>query len=523
VASKLGSQDAASAESIAEMLDVVETALERLKSTYEQYFLGIQKQAPSHLHNDVERKLRDLTQVQIRNTALRYRLATTQQKFAAYNSYWRRTLRQIENGTYLRSLQKMGRKAAQSGADIPDEILAAMPRLMREQVVRDRERALAAAKRRKLEMPPEVDDADVAAVFEPSQLRRDLRAGAPLMLDEADADLDLDAFFAKVTAEDDKTDPEARPYEAPAAAPPPAAAPVAAPRSPAPVSAQTGPVPRVPPPAPGAAQTGPVPRVPVSAQTGPVPRVPVSAQTGPVPRVPVSAQTGPVPRVPPPAPGAAQTGPVPRVPVSAQTGPVPRVPPPAPGAPQTGPVPRVPPPAPGGAQTGPVPRVPPPAAPTRASGPIPQVPAVPKAAPSQATRPNPIAPGAAAARGTVPVESMSGPFPRPPAQRAETEPGPPPAPRPVAPSAGSRPRPAVEPPMRPPPGMSDADVNALYAKYVKAKEAVGERVEPGGYGKLLKTINSQAPKIMEQYKAKGVDFSVVVKDNQVIIRAKPKP
>ena len=33
----------------------------------------------------------------------------------------------------------------------------------------------------------------------------------------------------------------------------------------------------------------------------------------------------------------------------------------------------------------------------------------------------------------------------------------------------------------------------------------------------------QAPKIMEQYNAKGVDFSVVVKDNQVIIRAKPKP
>ena len=77
--------------------------------------------------------------------------------------------------------------------------------------------------------------------------------------------------------------------------------------------------------------------------------------------------------------------------------------------------------------------------------------------------------------------------------------------------------------MRPPPGMTDADVNALYAKYVKAKEAVGEKVGPGGYGKLLNTINSQAPKIMEQYKAKGVDFSVVVKDNQVIIRAKPKP
>jgi hypothetical protein len=75
----------------------------------------------------------------------------------------------------------------------------------------------------------------------------------------------------------------------------------------------------------------------------------------------------------------------------------------------------------------------------------------------------------------------------------------------------------------PPPGMSDADVNALYATYVKAKQTLGEDAGPGAYGKLLKTINAQAPKIMEQYKAKGVDFSVVVKDNQVIIRAKPKP
>lgn len=74
-----------------------------------------------------------------------------------------------------------------------------------------------------------------------------------------------------------------------------------------------------------------------------------------------------------------------------------------------------------------------------------------------------------------------------------------------------------------PPGMSDADVQALYTKYVKAKQILGEEAEPGIYGKLVKTINAQAPKIMEQYKSKGVDFSVVVKDNQVIIRAKPKP
>ena len=94
-------------------------------------------------------------------------------------------------------------------------------------------------------------------------------------------------------------------------------------------------------------------------------------------------------------------------------------------------------------------------------------------------------------------------------------------PAPSGPTAAAK-RPPAPPPQKPPPGMSDADVNALYAKYVKAKEMVGEKIGPGEHSKLLKTINQQAPKIMEQYKAKGVDFSVVVKDNQVIIRAKPK-
>jgi hypothetical protein len=195
---------------------------------------------------------------------------------------------------------------------------------------------------------------------------------------------------------------------------------------------------------------------------------------------------------------------------------------------------------------------------------------------SQASRPNPIAPGAAAARGAVPVESMAGPFPRPePAPFTKTMAMPalsktpsaaipkpipsvpkpsmaiPAIPKPAEPAVIVTKTPAVGNPLpnrnvvartphagvpvpgsrtpaqgvpivKPPPGMTDADVNALYAKYVKAKEMVGEKIGPGEHGKLLKTINAQAPKIMEQYKAKGVDFSVVVKDNQVIIRAKPK-
>lgn len=70
--------------------------------------------------------------------------------------------------------------------------------------------------------------------------------------------------------------------------------------------------------------------------------------------------------------------------------------------------------------------------------------------------------------------------------------------------------------------MTEADVNALHAKYVKAKQMIGERVDPGSREKLLRTLNQTAPKVMQQYKASAVDFSVVVKDNQVVIKAKPR-
>jgi hypothetical protein len=158
-------------------------------------------------------------------------------------------------------------------------------------------------------------------------------------------------------------------------------------------------------------------------------------------------------------------------------------------------------------------------------------------------------PGAAAQTGPVPVESMSGPFARdnagattqlpktPLAQRTQpiassgtTQAMPKPGttqamPKPGTTQAIPKPEPTQampKPALKPPPGMTDADVNALHAKYVKAKEMIGEKVDAGSREKLLKTITQTAPKIMEQYKARGVDFSVVVKDNQVVIKAKPK-
>ncbi|MBA3456785.1 MAG: hypothetical protein H0T42_27095, partial [Deltaproteobacteria bacterium] len=212
MASKAGQPEGEKVD-IEEALDYVDKTLDRTKVMYEQYFLGMQKQPPTQIHSDVERRLRDLQQMSIRNTGLRYRFATLQQKFGSYNSYWRRTLRQIENGTYIRNLQKISRQAALSGEAIPEEILAAMPKRMREQVKRDREQAIAIANRRNSTGTDDgmgFEDNDAGAVIgESPEVVRQIPRGGAQVLDEDDGDLDFEAFFASMSSDDAPPAPRA--------------------------------------------------------------------------------------------------------------------------------------------------------------------------------------------------------------------------------------------------------------------------------------------------------------------------
>lgn len=303
-------------DEIGEQLEELEKRLERAKVLYEQYFMGIQKIPPGQLHRDLERRIRELTQRQIRNTALRFRFTTLSQKFGSYNTYWKRTMRQIEQGTYLRDLAKMGRQANRSGEEVPEEVLAKMPKRMRDRILRDRERI---ARRRERE-----EQEEAAAIEANPQRVRDNKPKNVHQISEADLmeDVDLDAIFSGMMADD---------------APPPEAAP------------------------PKAAPTPP-------------------------------------PQV----------------------------------APQAKPV----------------------------------------------------------ARGTPPPRDPSAP---PRATRAA-----------------------------PPPGMSDAEAKQLYHRYVKARELVGDRTDNLSYGKLMRSLNKQAPKILSDHQASGVSFNVVVKGDKVVLKAKPK-
>lgn len=85
----------------AELKDL-EVKLDRLRSLFDQYFRGIEKLPPTVLKKDVERKIRNLTKIRMKNTALRFRLQVQIQKYTTFLAYWQRMLREIEDGKHKR-------------------------------------------------------------------------------------------------------------------------------------------------------------------------------------------------------------------------------------------------------------------------------------------------------------------------------------------------------------------------------------------------------------------------------------
>src|SRR5215813_7610746 len=148
VASKVKNDD--SEIDIEEVLGELEHKLERLKILYEQYFMGIEKLEPQTQRKEVTRRMLELAQINIRNTAMRYRYHALNQKFGAYQTYWGRTQREIENGTYYRSIARASREAARKGQDLPDEVMRALPKRLRDRILKDREVILQSARAHKM-------------------------------------------------------------------------------------------------------------------------------------------------------------------------------------------------------------------------------------------------------------------------------------------------------------------------------------------------------------------------------------
>ncbi len=88
------------------MVGEAENRVERLRSLYDQYFMGIERIEPQVARKDVERRIQMLRKVQIRNTALRFRFQNVVLRYNTFSAHWMRICRQIEEGTYKHHLRK---------------------------------------------------------------------------------------------------------------------------------------------------------------------------------------------------------------------------------------------------------------------------------------------------------------------------------------------------------------------------------------------------------------------------------
>ncbi len=101
-------------------INLLDQRMARLRVLYEQYFLGIEKRQPNTAHKEVVRLIRVLENEKIKNTGLKFRYRGLVQKFNTYRTYWMRTCRQIENGTYSRHRQKAQDRQARQQASVEE-------------------------------------------------------------------------------------------------------------------------------------------------------------------------------------------------------------------------------------------------------------------------------------------------------------------------------------------------------------------------------------------------------------------
>jgi hypothetical protein len=93
-------------ESLASDIDELAKQLEKLRLSYEQYFLGLEKREPSKERAHVQRLIREKSGSGVQNTRLKFRLQQLVARYNTFSVHWDRTLRLIEEGRYERDVFK---------------------------------------------------------------------------------------------------------------------------------------------------------------------------------------------------------------------------------------------------------------------------------------------------------------------------------------------------------------------------------------------------------------------------------
>jgi hypothetical protein len=490
----------------------LEIAVDRLRSLYEQYFMGYEKIEPTVPRKEVDRKIHALRKEQIRNTALRFRFQMILQRYNTYQTHWQRICREIENGTYSRHISRAQRRFASErpGAprrsrpppSTPPESIPPISLPISVDLGRDLAAELAELDK---EFAPAGDPgfkplAPLASLARPRGADANAPPGGPAAAVQAPAGRPgfpppsepfAPATPAKAFPAANAVQPPARPAPAPQALP---ARPAPAPSGPA----AAGRPPPAPPPAPSrptleggpfAPATPTRPFKPAMVASGlstptppqafvPVPPPPPEPSRPRLPSVTNEGGPRPAPTQERAAPFAARAGgphlvarPAAASPATSSTTAAP-----SPGAPSAAGAAGAPArPAPGPGAVAPAP------APARAAPPV-------------------TSPAAAAAPANAPAPAPAGPAGPRIAARA-------PAARPVAPSPAAAAKAADE--------LSEERMRSLYAQYTEARKKQNEAAV--SYDAVSRSMRESSARLREKH-GKSVDFEVAIKDGKTYLR-----
>ncbi|HEX7500502.1 MAG TPA: MXAN_5187 C-terminal domain-containing protein, partial [Polyangia bacterium] len=108
-------------EGIEARLGEMEKKMDRLRSMYESYFMGMERTPPNTPRRDMNRMMLEMQQVAIGNSSLRFRFQSLSQRWVLQTTYWNRTMREIEAGTFRRDVARTQRHLAERGGIITEE------------------------------------------------------------------------------------------------------------------------------------------------------------------------------------------------------------------------------------------------------------------------------------------------------------------------------------------------------------------------------------------------------------------
>jgi hypothetical protein len=132
-------------EGIEARLGEMEKKCDRLRAMYEAYFMGMERTPPNTPRREMNRLMLEMQQVPIGNSALRFRFQALSQRWVLQMTYWNRTMREIEAGTYHRDMARTQRHLAERGGTITEEEALALG------IPKNRVKAFVARQQRQIE------------------------------------------------------------------------------------------------------------------------------------------------------------------------------------------------------------------------------------------------------------------------------------------------------------------------------------------------------------------------------------